>query len=154
MTSPVGLSVRTAIPVRLLPKVKDLRMKSSAASLAIGAPENAKRITSLSPKIRFCRTDISSSTVARRIRRGVVKMTSGCFSDTDAGFWSIQPQYGNSPAERSGAAIASPVLIRQVNPPVVADLDAGRDHDFPGMVVRIAEIAGVTAVIGLVRGLQ
>ncbi len=33
-------------------------------------------------------------------------------------------------------------------------LDAGRDHDFPGMVVGIAEIAGVTAVIGLVRRLQ
>jgi hypothetical protein len=30
-----------------------------------------------------------------------------------------------------------------VNPPVVADLDAGRDHDFPGMAVGIAEIAGV-----------
>src|SRR5204862_686252 len=87
-------------------------------------------------------------------RRGVVKMTSGCFSDTGAGFWSITPQYGNSSVERSGAAILSRALFRQVNPPVVADFDAGRDHDFPGMVVGIGEIAGVTAIIGLVRGLQ
>jgi len=41
-----------------------------------------------------------------------------------------------------------------VNPPVVADLDTERDHDFPGVAVGIAEIAGVTAVIGLVCGLQ
>jgi hypothetical protein len=32
-----------------------------------------------------------------------------------------------------------------MNPAIVADLDAGRDHDFPGVVVGIAEIAGVTA---------
>src|SRR5258705_7486025 len=81
-------------------------------------------------------------------------MPSGCFSDTGAGFWSITPQYGNSPPERSGAAILSRVLIRQVNPPVVTDFDAGGDHDFPGVAVGIAEIAGVTAVIGPVRGLQ
>jgi len=41
----------------------------------------------------------------RRIRRGVVKMTSGGFFDSGAGFWSIEPQYGNSPAGRSGAVV-------------------------------------------------
>ena len=66
MISPAGFSVRTANPVRLRPKVKNLRMKSSAASPAIGAPENAKRITSLSPKIRSRRIDISSSNAARK----------------------------------------------------------------------------------------
>src|SRR3981189_578273 len=45
-------------------------------------------------------------------------------------------------------------LIRYVNAPVVSDLDAGGDHDFPGMIVRIGEISGIPAVIGCVRGLQ
>ena len=31
--------------------------------------------------------------------------------------------------------------------PVFADLDAGRDHDFPGMAVRIGEITAIAAVI-------
>ena len=61
---------------------------------------------------------------------------------------------GTIPVIQRAAARHSAASIRQVNPPVVADFDAGRDHDFPGMVVGIAEIAGVTAVIGLVRGLQ
>jgi len=41
-----------------------------------------------------------------------------------------------------------------MNPTVVTDLDAGCDHDFPGMVVRIGEITGIAAVVGLVRGFQ
>src|SRR3954469_18780191 len=45
-------------------------------------------------------------------------------------------------------------LIRQMNPPVVADLDARCDHDFPGMIVGIAEIAGIAAIVGLARRLQ
>ena len=45
-------------------------------------------------------------------------------------------------------------LIPQMNPAVLADLDAGGDHDFPGMVVGIAEISGVAAIGGLMRGLE
>jgi hypothetical protein len=43
-------------------------------------------------KDQILQIDISSSNAARRIRRGVVKMTSGCCSDTGAGFWSIKSQ--------------------------------------------------------------
>src|SRR5689334_7960693 len=39
--------------------------------------------------------------------------------------------------------------IRQMNPPVVADFNARRDHDFPRMIVGIAKVAGVAAVVGL-----
>src|SRR5215471_476806 len=44
--------------------------------------------------------------------------------------------------------------IRQMHAPVVADLDAGRDHDFPGVAVRIDEVAGIAAIIGAARRLQ
>src|SRR6478752_6746341 len=37
-----------------------------------------------------------------------------------------------------------------MNPPVFTDLDAGCDHDFPGMIVGICKISGVTAIVGLV----
>jgi hypothetical protein len=79
-------------------------------------------------------------------------MTSGCFSDTGAGSGS-SAEIQQLTAERSGTGLTS-----RLNPAGEPDgrrrLDAGRDHDFPGVVVGIAEIAGVTAVLGLVRGLS
>ena len=45
-------------------------------------------------------------------------------------------------------------LLGQMHPPVLSDLDAWRDHDFPGMAVGVGEIAGITAVVGLMRRFQ
>jgi hypothetical protein len=42
----------------------------------------------------------------------------------------------------------------QIHAAVLADIDVGRDDDFPGMTVRISEIARVTTIAGLVRRLQ
>lgn len=43
------------------------------------------------------------------------------------------------PGQRNREPLAIPViqtaLLRQMHPPVVADLDAGRDDDLPGMAV-------------------
>jgi hypothetical protein len=50
--------------------------------------------------------------------------------------------------------IQSRRLIRQMHAPVFANLDVGRDHDFPGMVIGIGKISGIAAVISLMRRLQ
>ena len=55
---------------------------------------------------------------------------------------------------RTIPVIQPAALFRQMHPPVLADLDARRDHDLPGMAVGIGEIAGIAAVVGLMRGLQ
>src|ERR1700753_3295798 len=41
-----------------------------------------------------------------------------------------------------------------MHPPVLAYFDARRHHDLPGMTVRIGEVTGVAAIIGLVSELQ
>src|ERR1700731_3387240 len=68
---------------------------------------------------------ISGSVAARRIRRGVVGKTTGCFCGAGAAVSFITPQYGNSGAERSPS--------RGVT----------RDHHLPGM--KIGEITGLVA---------
>jgi hypothetical protein len=38
--------------------------------------------------------------------------------------------------------------IRQMDPLVLANLNSGRDHDFPGMMIGIGKITGITGIIG------
>src|SRR5262249_19075203 len=44
--------------------------------------------------------------------------------------------------------------VRQMQAAVFTQIDIGRDHDLPGMPIRIGKISGVSAVIGLVRGFE
>ena len=64
------------------------------------------------------------------------------------------PLFNSGPAQRLTYEYTIQKLVRQMNPAIVADLDARGDHDLPGMVVRIGEISRIAAIFGLVRGLQ
>src|SRR4029077_12797764 len=41
--------------------------------------------------------------------------------------------------------------LRQMDAPIVSDLDVGRDHDLPGMAIRVGKISGIAATIRLMR---
>src|SRR5689334_987055 len=86
---------------------------------------------------------------------------SGCFADLSRLMAAIlapacsTAQPGTR--EYSRYSIAEPASldsIRQTHSPVVADLDAGRNHDFPRIAVGIDEIPGIASIVGAARGFQ
>src|ERR1700679_2216546 len=100
---------------------------------------------------------MSGSAAVRKISRGVVKMTRGCFSKTGPGPLCIGPAILQFTCCEKRCAIRAPQvrdLVRQTNSSLFVHANSGSYHHFPGMVVRIGKISGIAAIVGLVRGLQ
>src|SRR5438067_1946048 len=138
-----------------------IRLGSSTTAAATTGPANGPRPASSQPATGHTPRLISAR--SRRKLGGAIAITplgrvAGGFLDLSRIMLRIVAQASASAQPGTGLnsrySMHQPKLIRQMNPPVVADLDAGRNHDFPGMVVGISKISGIAAIVGLVRRLQ
>src|SRR4051794_21962384 len=91
---------------------------------------------------------MSFSVAARSTRRGVVRMTTDSLGEV------LFPCIARHTAFHRTSKASTAASLRQVNPPVVAHLDAGRDDNLPRMTVPIGKISGIAAIVGGMRGLQ
>src|ERR1700737_1434429 len=132
-----------------------IRLGSSTTAAATTGPASGPRPASSQPAIGQTPRLISAR--SRRKLGGATAMTPfGSLAWSLADLSRIMPGIVLTAGRRRNRELGTiPVikLIRQVNAPVFADLEAGRDHRLPRMPVGIGEISGIPAIAGLMRRL-